>query len=124
MTMSRAFIDELVNDDEALGLLVEVLTARMASTSPAGPPARMLDATEAARRVNVSPEHLKRYARAGLVPGATKPGKAWRFPANIAETFDVNATRLPAAAPTITSRPRAQKRPPGGGSLADVVRGG
>lgn len=122
MRIVDAILADLREDPELGAALAAVLAPHLPDgRSTAGTP--MLDAEDAAKLLGYSPEHLKRYARAGLVPGATKPGNAWRFPANIAETFDVSAARLPREAARPTSRPRPARRAAGTGSLADVVRG-
>jgi hypothetical protein len=91
--LSSGAVDEETKQElaRALGLVAE--------------PDRLLAAAEKGAQLGLHPDTLVKKARAGLVPGARKVGREWRFPAG---QLDI----LPAAQPPSNPPPPTRSRRP------------
>lgn len=75
MTLARAFVEGLADDPEALAEIRRLLGVRAADDPP-----RLLTPEQAADRLGIHVNTLRKAARAGRVPGAVRAGaKLWRF---------------------------------------------
>lgn len=60
-------------------------------------PADSLSTTDVAELLGVDPRDVRRWAAAGLVPGALRLGSQWRFKRSFVERWIAEQTREPEA---------------------------
>ena len=115
--LTRAFLDELKGDEDAMRELAEALERcrpHRESSSDA-PGSWTLDAKQKAAELGVHPDTLGKWVRAGRIP-AVKVGREWRF-----RRGDLPKTRSHAENRAVVDVGTPRRRPSATASVAATV---